>query len=405
MRIQGLRGKTLWCGIAAAAIAVAGCSSSGSSSSSGGGSAGSTPTPVVAPSSSAATGSGSASPAALPAALAAAKANVAAALKGPTSIPITLPLKTKPPTGKTIVYLQCEVAQCVLEGNGLKSAAAAIGWTYKTLNFQAADPSTLITAMNTALQYKPIAVYFSGVPYDLWKSEIPKYKAAGTYIVPSSVPDMPTNSTVLTSLGADKLYSDAGKLLADQVAVDSGGANAKVLFSTVPAYTIFGPMQAGYESEMKVACPTCSTTVVGATIPQVTSNQLVPALVSALKRDPGISYVVSVNGPFVQTLPSALQSAGLQNKVRIITFSGTTPVEQMVQQGQIESTTGYGYSYEGWLGVDVVLRAMQGQPITSEYESLPLPLLTKATITKPSDSDDVPADYQAEFRKLWLIDN
>jgi hypothetical protein len=30
-------------------------------------------------------------------------------------------------------------------------------------------------------------------------------------------------------------------------------------------------------------------------------------------------------------------------------------------------------------------------------------LLTKATVGTPADSIDRPADYQAQFKKLWLV--
>jgi ribose transport system substrate-binding protein len=337
--------------------------------------------------------------------LAQARAVVDAAKQHVTTIPITQPLSSKPPTGKTIIYLQCEVAQCALEGKGLQSAASALGWTYRVLNFQAANPATLVTALDTALQYKPIAVYFAGVPLQLWKSVEPKYKAVGAYIVPSSVPGVTLDDTIITSLAADALYKEAGKLLADEVAVESGG-KAKILFATVPAYTIFKPLQDGYETELKAVCPACSSETFGATLPQVTSNQMVPAIVSSLKRSTDIDYVVSSNGDFVQALPSALRSAGISStKVKIITFSGTSAVQQLIKAGQIESSTAFGYSYEGWLGVDAVLRAMQKLPISDEHELLPLPLLTKDTVGTPADSYDLPPDYQSQFKKLWLLNS
>lgn len=382
---------SLSAGLTALALILTGCSSSGGSDAGGNNPGGSN-----APGDSVA-GTSTTTPA-----LAAAQATIQAALKPPNTLPITGALKSKPETGKTIIYIQCEVAQCALEGKGLQSAAQALGWTYKNMSFQAANPATLVTALKDALRFKPLAVYFSGVPYDVWKSVIPDYKSAGSYIVPSAVPNVPLDGTVIASLGADALYVKAGKLLADTVAVDSNGSG-KILFTTVPAYTIFKPLQDGYDAELKAVCPGCKSTTFGATIPQVTGNQMVPGIVSALKRDPDIKYVASANGDFLQTLPGALQSAGMAGKVKIFTFSGGTSIQQLVQQGQIQTTTAFGYNYEGWLGVDAALRASQGMPVSDEHSLLPLPLLTKDTITTPKDSIDLPADYQAQFKKLWLV--
>jgi ribose transport system substrate-binding protein len=332
-----------------------------------------------------------------------AQAAVEAAKQKPTELPVTQPLTSKPPTGKTIIYMQCEVAQCLLQGRGFEAAAHALGWNYRVLNFQAANPATLVTALNTALQYHPTAVFFSGVPLDLWKSVEPKYKAAGAYIVPASVPGVTPGDTIITSLASEALYETSGKLLADEVTALSGG-KAKILFVTVSSYPIYKPLQKAYEAELKRICPGCSSKTFDATLPQMTSDQMVPAIISELKRNPDIHYLVSANGPFVQTLPSALRAAGIDpNSIKVLTHSGTSTVQQLVKTDQFYSTTAFGYQYEAWLGVDAVLRAMQKLPIGKEHELLPLPLLTKDTIGTPADSYDLPSDYQEQFKKLWLL--
>lgn len=100
--------------LAAAALALTACSSSGAVSGNGATSSGS----LVANGGD-------------PSGVAAARAAVQAATTFPKTIPVTEPLPSKPPTGKTVVYLQCEQQECNLEGNGIRAAAAAIGWNYK----------------------------------------------------------------------------------------------------------------------------------------------------------------------------------------------------------------------------------------------------------------------------------
>src|SRR5271166_6701534 len=56
---------------------------------------------------------------------------VASYEKAPTAIPITTPLETSPPKGKTFVFLQCDVAQCTEDSTALKAATAGIGWNLK----------------------------------------------------------------------------------------------------------------------------------------------------------------------------------------------------------------------------------------------------------------------------------
>src|SRR5207344_147061 len=104
-------------GAATATTAAATATTSGSGATTGGSTAGSV-----------AGGSG----------VAAATAATAENKKEPTTIGVTEPLKAKPDPGKTIVWLQCDVNQCKDEGDGLKAAAEAIGWNYKSLNYQSA---------------------------------------------------------------------------------------------------------------------------------------------------------------------------------------------------------------------------------------------------------------------------
>jgi ribose transport system substrate-binding protein len=372
-------------------IALAGCSSSGAGKT--------TPNTTAAGASSSA--GGTSSPAS--GGVAAAQATIDAATAKPDKIPVKDPLKSKPEPGKTLVYMQCEVAQCVQQGKGIASAAEALGFTYKVINFQAANPATLVTGLRTALNYKPLGVYFSGVPYDAWKAVIPDYRKAHAYLIPASVPNVPLDDVVVTSMAAEKLYTASGTLLADVVISQSKGS-AKVMFVTIPTYPIYTPLRAGFEAEIAKNCDHCDVHVFEATLPQVTSNQLVPALVSELKRNPNIKYIASVNGVFIATLPAALRAVGIDpGTYKIMTHSGVRDVQQFVQDGTFYSTTAFGYQYEGWLGVDAALRASQGLPVGEEHQLLPLPLLTKDTVGTPLDSYDLPTDYQAQFKKLWLL--
>ncbi len=94
---------------------------------------------------------------------AAAKQALAPDLVAPTKLDTT-PLPKAAPAGKTIVYLECDNTACTLDAQGIAAAAQVLGWTYKTIPFKLADPSTLISAMDSALQFKPYFVMETGVP-------------------------------------------------------------------------------------------------------------------------------------------------------------------------------------------------------------------------------------------------
>jgi ribose transport system substrate-binding protein len=385
---------------AAALLAVAACSSSASSSSSPAAPASTAPVSAGAASAAATSSPGTGAPSA---AVAAAKAAVAAAETMPTAIPVTQALSSTPPKGKTVLFMQCEEVECSYEGTGMKAAAAAIGWNVKILNYQAANPATLVSALQTGLQYHPVAAFFSGVPQEAWASEQKAYAAAGAYLVDTFLPAVPTGAAIAPgrAYGAD--MTALGTVLADEQIADSGGAPADSLLVNVPTYPVFGPLVTAYDAVIAKDCPTCQVTDVNVTLPQMLAGGLNQAVVSAAKRDSGVKYIVSTNGSFTDTLPGALKAAGLAGQVRLLSGQGVSTDQQNVLNGTQLATVSSPLTLSGWQDVDIAIRLVMHQPIPAGDGVVPWVLLTKSNIGAPSDSYDRPAGYPAQFEKLWDV--
>jgi ribose transport system substrate-binding protein len=384
--------------LAAVVMTLAACGSSGSSNSGSPSSAssGSGSSAAVAP-------TGDASSAASNPAVAAAEAAVTKATTFPTAIPVTDALPSKPPTGKTVVFLQCEQEECGHEGEGMKAATDAIGWHLKVLNFKAADPATLVTALKTALQYKPVGVFFSGVPPVVWQSEGKAYAAANAFITENFNDTVPSGPGIEAGRGYGDDSTRIGTLLADAQIADSQGAPANALFVNVPDYTVFVPTGKAYHAEMSKTCPSCQITDVNITLPQLLGGQLIPAVVSAAKRAKDVKYIVAVNGSFVAQLPPALKAAGLDGKFKIISGQGVSVDQKNVLNGDQLATVNSPLTMGGWQDVDMAVRKVMNLPIPAGDHIVPIALLTKDNIGTPEDSYDIPADYAAQFKKLWQV--
>jgi ribose transport system substrate-binding protein len=387
-------------GVAAAAalLAIAACSSSASSS------APASSSSSASASASASAGNASASAAGTSSsAVAAAEAAVKSASTMPTTIPETQSLPSAPPKGKTVLFLQCEEVQCGYEGDGLKAAAAAIGWNVKVLNFQAANPATLVSALQTGLQYHPVAAFFSGVPQEAWQSEQKPYAAAGAVIVDNYLAATPSGAGVEAGRGYASENEQMGTVLAQQQIANSGGAPAASLIVSVPTYTVFDPMVTAYKAEIAKDCPSCSVTEDDFTLPQMLGGDLVPAVVSAAKRISNLKYIVSVNGAFTDTLPEALKAAGLAGKYQIISGQGVSTDQQHVLQGSQLATVSGPFILGGWQDMDMAIRDVMHLPPSPGDNVVPWVLLNKSNIGTPSDSYDVPTDYPSLFEKLWDV--
>ncbi|HEY3258781.1 MAG TPA: substrate-binding domain-containing protein, partial [Pseudonocardiaceae bacterium] len=242
-------------------------------------------------------------------------------LQEPKTIPQTTPLKSKPESGKTFVWLKCaDVNQCSDLADGFKAAIAAIGWNYKELSYKSADPATLVTAMKQALDFKPVAVGLTGLPRAVWESAVPDYKAAGVKIVTGYLGPTQYDDTVIGQVGGPKDVNEYGQIIGNWVVADSNGA-ANILLQEVNDFPILKDYVTGFKDVVSKNCPNCKVTELNNTIPQVGGGQIVPAMIAAMQKDRNIKYVSTVNGPFVTGLPAALQAAGLTN-VKICGESG-----------------------------------------------------------------------------------
>lgn len=340
--------------------------------------------------------------AAAAAGLATAKKNIVAAMAFPKSISVTTPLRTVPPKGKTVVFLQCSSPQCPLQGNGIKTAAASIGWNVKVLQFNESNPATLVSALKTALQYHPVAAYFSGIPLSEFASVVPLYAQDGAVIVPSYLADVKNRPGLVMGHGGNAYGVNLGKVIASEVIADSGG-KANALLVGVPSYPALAIVEQSYKSTMQALCPGCKTTPLDITLPQLQGGELDSAVVSAVKRSPSVDYIASVNGDITSQLPSALKAAGLSSKYKLVSGAGTSRDQMNVKDNTQLSTMGAALSYGGFQDVDIALRLVEHMPIPAGDRAVFNPLLTQSNVGTPRDSYDLPTDYARQFEKLWNV--
>jgi ribose transport system substrate-binding protein len=323
-------------------------------------------------------------------------------LTAPTSIPLTEPLKTAPTPGKTIVFMECELAQCQLIGEAVQAAAEVAGWKFRTVPYQSTNPSTLVAGLNQALQYKPAAVALTSPPYALWASEVAKYKAAGVPLIPSFTGAVPIDSTVIANPASAAYAMLNGQILANWFIADSGG-KGNVLSVSVNDFPYLADTSTGFNDTVQQDCTTCKITKLNVGIPDVTNGNINSIIVSALRRDPSINYVVPVDAVFAEALPAALSAAGLAGKVKVAGCCGDATTESGIASGQFDAITGVNGAYAGFVTIDAALRAEQGLPIPANEGILPIGLLVKGTSIPPANSYNEPADFVAQFKKLWKL--
>jgi ribose transport system substrate-binding protein len=318
----------------------------------------------------------------------------------PAKIPPTMPLKAKPASGKLVVYMSCNV-ECTIEGDGVKQAAADVGWNFKQFIYQITDPATLVSAMRQALQLHPDVVITGALPYVTWQSVVPAYKAAGVPIVTYSA-GAPDQAPFLGEVLGLPQYHQYGVDLADWFIVDSQGKGHAVITGSTNLSGLNAAVQ-GFESEVAAKCPACKITYENLSILALNSGGAIPAVVSAVQRDPSINYAITSNGSFFTGLAAKLGSLGLGQKVKIAGVLGTANDLANVKAGTEAAWVNFSITQIGWQALDIALRHAQGMPLDPGDSWPPSQLLVHGGDFTVSNSTDAPADYATQFKALWKV--
>jgi ribose transport system substrate-binding protein len=328
------------------------------------------------------------------------KSFLAQYLHAPTRIGDSTPFPSAPPKGKTFVDVRCDIPECQLIAEGAQAAATALGWNFKSVPFQLANPASLVAAMKTALQYHPIAISFSGLPEAVWQSEVPAYSAAHVAIIPLSVGPTQPSPAIPGAIGGSADTQLQGRILAAWF-ISSSNGHGHALLANVPGIGALKTVGTEFQTAVAQNCPGCSVTTIQVSVSQFSTDGGVSAVVSALQKDPSLKYLVTEQGGTDQGLPAALSGAGLSDIQIAGAYASSTAI------GYLRDGTAAGFVYEprratGWMAVDIAaLYSLGIKPATAGL--IPIQFLTKDTVTATSAADELPSNYQAEYKALWHV--
>jgi ribose transport system substrate-binding protein len=359
-------------------------------------------TPSGSASSAGASSTSGATTSAAKAAVAAAQAVVAKYANTPTSIPVTTPLKSPAPKGKTLIFLtQGNVPGVVKLGQGEQQAAAAIGWKFSEVNYDQSNPATLQSALSTALIKHPTVVSLTGTdPSQIGASTLAAYAAAGIPIIDSTAAGVTVTKTLLGDPGGPESYTASAQAAAAWFVVNSGGTG-KALVATVSGLTILGVYANAFVDEVKTLCPSCSAKIVPVPVASAVGGQEPSLVVAALRSNPGYKYLFFDDGDFGIGVNSALSSAGISG-IKIGGGDFQPQEAAALKVGTQSVWTGENLLDIGYTVVDVALRYVEGMPITQDSNPQPVELMTQSNIGTATDFRQ-PTDALQQWETLWHV--
>ena len=343
--------------------------------------------------------------------VAAARAAYAPLLAGQTTLPLTTPLKSAPARGKTIVVMNCGVPACTENDASITKAAAAVHWHVKILSFQYANPSTLVSAMNTALQYHPAAVVPIALPEQTWASVIPAYKAAGVPIIAegesSPIPASARQTIVASVPPVKSIFFEYGRALGDWIVADSKAKASAVVESTTETGPAGTEAAAGLASAFQKLCAKCKSSTLNVPVADLQSGAANATLVSYLRSNPGVHYVLLYDGEYGDGLREALNAAGL-SYVKLLAISPNTQDLSEMKSGGFSAGVVFSIYFTADLTLDAALRASEHMKIPSYSGVQAAQLIDRTNVNKISAARinlGVPPSYNylGAWSKLWKV--
>ncbi len=318
------------------------------------------------------------------------------AYRGPRSGP-----PAQPPAPVVFVAADLTDGGIAAVARGVQEAARAIGWPLQILDGQA-NVEGESRALRAALRSRPGGIILGGVDAAGQQEALRAARTLGVPVVgwhASAQAGPDPQLGLFTNVASDP--AQVARLAADYAIAESNGTAAVAIF-TDSEYAIDTHTAHLMASDIDT-CLSCS---VLETFDSPTSTASIGAvsLVAALLERYGkrVSYLLAVNGAFIEGASTALSGAGLrgdQPPFSVSAGEGDEAEFARVRGDEYQkASVAEPLNLEGWQLIDELNRARARQP-PSGYVAPPQ-LITQADV--PSGAGfDPPSGYREQYMRIW----
>ncbi|GAA2811147.1 sugar ABC transporter substrate-binding protein [Kribbella solani] len=308
-------------------------------------------------------------------------------------------LPDAPPKGKRFVIVTCNFPTCASVADGAKAAAQALGWNTTVLQHDS-TPQSYVSLMNQVASDPPDALaYVPALPDSSLREQLTKLKSAGTKISEISPPEQlgPDSGVEAFVLGKTDV-AQTGKILGSAVVADAGGAVDAVWVWDPSFATAWSPMKDGFTKVVesvggKVGVLEASVQGVGKSVPsQITGY---------LQAHPKTKYVVTPMVDYQSGLTPALQAAGLQGKVKVISRATNQAVLEGIKNGTDWAGLAIELQAEGWRSVDQLVRLVMGVPLGDRADHIGWQQIYLKNNVDQAGTAPEPPNYQQTYISAW----
>ena len=302
-----------------------------------------------------------------------------------------------PGTGTDPFYVQME--------NGMKQAAAAVGYPFTTWNTQGQLTQYQQGFQNGFTKKVSLIDLLAGPDPNSLKPQIDEAQKAGIEVVASHLTAF-EQTVPYVDYNLPQDYTKAGRVLADWIIAHDYTAHVLVIGSDEIVST--QASHDGFVSEMAKYGPEIQYKYFNVTVPEW-GTKIQPQVQSAIVADPQLTYVACIYDAMTQFVVPGVTAANAADKVKIIGFNANPFVIDYVREGKVEMTFGDSLNWAGWAIQDAEMRILAKQDIPTngavgEYLNNPFRMFTvdnAAEAGVPAQFSKGFGEYQTEYKKLW----
>lgn len=315
----------------------------------------------------------------------------------PLSLP---PLSKKPAPGKTVAIETCPIPACKLTSDAVASAANALGWK-PTVFVSQFSPESYQKTWDQMLQSHADFIAAVGLlPNATIIKELDQAQHSGIKVVIISPNgDKFGANGVADQVNGQPLFAKGGVIAADTIVVDARGKPVKVAMVSDPNQAQLNQSEPPFAAELTKNCSGCSAAKIDINLANPPAENA-QAVISYLQRNPDTKYLYYTVADAALGMPEALASAGLADKVKIITLTPDLTALDDIKKGTQFATIQDEVITGGWRAIDALARLSVGDPLGPEENPAGLfRIIDKSNVVPGTvpDSCCVPSS----FTKAW----
>lgn len=273
--------------------------------------------------------------------------------------------------------------------------------------------SQWVQGMQNAVAQKPDLIILANAPDPRnLQPQISQAKEAGipvlvTHFYDDSAPQPPACEGCAAGVTALETapFQKSGELLTDWVIAEGGpDINALVVqiegLSTVTPFT-----EAGVKGEFAKYCPKCKYQTLNIPFDHFASSKLQDDIQAKISSSPGLNWIIAQVDAMVPAVISALNTAGLASKVKVVSYNGSTFAIDDVRSGDSPMVMDLGESAQ-WIAystMDQAFRILLGQPTVQA--TAPVRIFDSTNAADAGAPADITKGYGTDFidkfKALW----